>query len=67
MEDFIKILSEKSKEDGEILNNIFFFLTTDFEVEEISYISGYSMSKIHKFINEYKWLFSILIVQNEDE
>jgi len=67
MEDFNKILYEKCSTDAEILHNIFYFLSTDFEVEEIAYITGYSLSKIHKFLADYKWLFSILIIQNETE
>ena len=67
MEDFNKILFERSPEDAELLKNIFYFLSTDFEVEEIAYLSGYTMSKIHKFLSDYKWLFSILIIPNESE
>jgi len=67
MEDFNKLLLEKPTADADLLNNIFYFLSTDFEIEEISYVSGYNMSKIHKFLSDYKWLFSILIIPNESE
>jgi hypothetical protein len=61
LEDVVKVIKKKSSIDAEIFYNIFYLLNEDFDIEEISYLTGYKINKLNEFVKNYKFLFNIII------
>ena len=61
----IKYIEKNSPYDAEILFSIFYLLNEDFDIDEISYLTGFKISKLNEFVKKYKYLFNIVIHPNE--
>lgn len=60
-EDVLEKIKKTSEADYNILNDIFYFLTPDFDFDQISNLSIYKDDLINTTIKKYKYLFNIII------
>jgi hypothetical protein len=60
-EDVIQKISTKDPKNAQILNNIFCFLTPEYNFDEIVYLTGYKEDVLLMLFKKYKYLFNIII------
>jgi hypothetical protein len=61
LEDFILCLRYSNPADFEVFNNIYYFFNENFDIDMISYYTGYKDEKLLKFLKKYKFLFNVII------
>lgn len=64
-EDALGLIKIQNPEDCEILKNIFFLLSPEFDFDEICYLTGYKDDLAYKTIKKYKFLFNFIIDTEE--
>jgi hypothetical protein len=60
-EDILLNLKKTDPQGYQVLNNIFFMLTPDYDYNEIMYLSGYKEDVLSKVFKKYKSYFNIII------
>lgn len=61
---FPGFIQQMTSSEIDILNNIRFFLTGDFSLDEVVYYSGYKEDVINSFFAKYDYLFNIIVIQD---
>jgi hypothetical protein len=65
-EDVIGIIKGSNPEAFEILKNIFFLLSPEFDFDDICFLTGYRDDIVLKIIKKYKYLFNVIIDTDEN-
>lgn len=60
-ENFLELLKNQNMEDFQLMNSLFYLISNLFYIEEISFYSGFRMSKLIEIFNKYEYIFDVLI------
>lgn len=63
---FSDFINQLGNLEVDILNNIRYFLTGEFTIDEIIYYSGYKEEVLHAFLKKHSYLFNKIIIQDQD-
>ena len=60
LSELIKVLKLERSQDGEMLNNLYYYFSEDFNFSEICFLTGYAPVEVNKILKKYKELFYII-------